>query len=346
MAENKLEKPLTEAQQIEGQRLLRETMRQWLPGCAVRIGQVFAPDNPAKVYPSEKVMGKIAYTPEGKETRVCTSLGRYLVKQCGFDDDAYLKRAVGYAIASVTELYPCDQQFEIVTGAAVMKAYRDGVGARSCMTGQDASGRDNPRIKEIDYYVGNPEKVGLLIWRKTAGRALLWNLDDGRRWLDRIYAGNMDGAIKAYSAYCKQNDILPGHSIAGRLAEGEGVVTMKNTAVKPPYFDSWQIDQKRGRLLQNCPACKTCGHQCPSAELVEAMCPTCVEMYCECACGRMMRKDSGYKTVDGTHVCERCAGSMYACSVCGIYGKERQIKPVGHIRACKGCAGKLAALRF
>ena len=62
----------------------------------------------------------------------------------------------------------------------------------------------------LEIYTANPEQVSLVIFKsqddpdKITGRALLWTLTDGKKFLDRIYAIN-DSDVQLFRDYAKEN---------------------------------------------------------------------------------------------------------------------------------------------
>jgi hypothetical protein len=64
------------------------------------------------------------------------------------------------------------------------------------------------RLDWLEIYIKNPETVKLLILKsdenpdKIVGRALVWNLVDGKKMMDRIYVSN-DSDVKIFKDYAK-----------------------------------------------------------------------------------------------------------------------------------------------
>jgi hypothetical protein len=321
----KSSKALTEDDQIKGRGIILVQMTANHPTYAAQWKQIFSDDNPARVLPSEDMPGKIAYSadPENPKRRTRTSLGRFLIRNCDIPDSGRLTMAVSRAMAAVTELYPIEDQFEILTGKAIETAYRNNVGSSSCMAGGQGQGR-------MGWYVDNPDKVGLLVWRKTQGRALLWTCDDGRRFLDRIYAGDIDAAVRAYKGYAAAHDITMGHSF-GRPAK-DCVVTLQQNGTKP-YLDSFQ--PHGARLLAGCVGCGDCGLPHPSYELEKQdgrqVCAKCATQYkpCPCCDKKMKASGSACQTMDGKHICGECAkdGRKWKlCVYCGKYARPKDAR--------------------
>jgi hypothetical protein len=99
--------------------------------------------------------------------------------------------------------------FEEVTGEKIYFWYnyqnyyqRTGTLGNSCMA--------NARASWLEIYTENPDQVSLVIFKsqedndKIVGRALLWTLQDGKRFMDRIYAIN-DSDVQLFRDYAKEN---------------------------------------------------------------------------------------------------------------------------------------------
>ena len=99
--------------------------------------------------------------------------------------------------------------FEVVTGSDIAHWYhnrnyfiRSGTLGSSCMAGVPASW--------LEIYTENPEQVALIIYKsqedtdKIIGRALLWTLNDGKKFVDRIYTVN-DSDVQLFRDYAKEN---------------------------------------------------------------------------------------------------------------------------------------------
>jgi len=99
--------------------------------------------------------------------------------------------------------------FEEVTGDKIGYWYhyshystRRGVLGSSCMAAVDE--------EFFDIYISNPEVCTLVIYKsdddtdKISGRALLWKLRDGKRFMDRIYTAN-DSDVQLFKDYAKEN---------------------------------------------------------------------------------------------------------------------------------------------
>ena len=98
-------------------------------------------------------------------------------------------------------------RFEIVEGEDIRKYYLEtnycydtGQLSASCMKHEKCQ-------KMLDIYVQNPDICKLLILKgfnteNIMGRALLWTLDDGRKYMDRVYT-NLDSDMFFFEEYAK-----------------------------------------------------------------------------------------------------------------------------------------------
>jgi hypothetical protein len=97
--------------------------------------------------------------------------------------------------------------FKIVTGEQLRAAYHcenhDG-DTGSCM-------RHTSAQPYFDMLVNNPKQVGMLVLmnpknNKIRGRALIWNLDNGERFIDNVYVVNKEFR-KDFNSYIEQNNL-------------------------------------------------------------------------------------------------------------------------------------------
>ena len=99
--------------------------------------------------------------------------------------------------------------FDLVKGEEIRYWYHednylklDGTLGSSCM-------RYNKCQEYLDIYVMNPEVCSLLILKednKLIGRALVWTLKDGKKFMDRVYFIN-DSDLNLFKEYAKSNEI-------------------------------------------------------------------------------------------------------------------------------------------
>lgn len=177
--------------------------------------------------------------------------------------------------------------FEEVSGREIYEAYRDG--PYSCMAGEEM----------VRLYVANPEVVSLLkIYDngRYMGRALIWETDQGKTVLDRIYPSDNGLHIKAAIEYAKANGWIykTEQSIGASLSQ-EGYFSVTLRTYKEgvydkyvhgyPYMDTFrytdeiesdfiQLNNKAGRYILDSTdggpiggiACCHCGHSFPEEE--------------------------------------------------------------------------------
>ncbi len=99
--------------------------------------------------------------------------------------------------------------FEVVSGSDIHYWYdnrkyfeRKGTLGSSCMAGADESW--------LEIYTENPDQCQLVIFKsqddenKIVGRALLWTLTDGKKFMDRIYTIN-DSDVNLFKDFAKEN---------------------------------------------------------------------------------------------------------------------------------------------
>lgn len=123
--------------------------------------------------------------------------------------DKDLEEFVNLYKSTVDKMNDVFQYFDVVKGAEIAHWYsyrnyeeRIGTLGSSCMSNVD----DN----YFDIYVSNPDVCQLVILKskdddsKIIGRALLWTLSDGRKFLDRIYAMR-DSDVQVFRDYAKEN---------------------------------------------------------------------------------------------------------------------------------------------
>jgi hypothetical protein len=154
----------------------------------------FSQDDPKKV----SYASKPEFMFDNKK-RTKTSLGRYFrrrlkvnKKLCDdealttFTDEVFAMRSDG------------DENIDIVYGNAIVESFRRAIGGHSCMT-EECAGL-------TQFYAANPQKIGLLIFRKTHARAVVWLSDNNEVLIDRIYP-NDGGHIRAIIRWARKNGL-------------------------------------------------------------------------------------------------------------------------------------------
>lgn len=137
---------------------------------------------------------------------------RALIKAAGITDvlDKDYEAFVNSFKATIDKLNDKFSYFDIIKGGDIHYWYqyanyyeRKGTLGSSCMA--------SARPSWLEIYTNNPEQVSLVIFKsqddtdKIVGRALLWTLTDGKKFLDRIYAIN-DSDVQLFRDYAKEND--------------------------------------------------------------------------------------------------------------------------------------------
>jgi hypothetical protein len=107
--------------------------------------------------------------------------------------------------------------------------------------------------KYLDIYVKNPEVCKLLVLRddngKVRGRALLWTLSDGKRYIDRMYTID-DSDKNIFKDWGAKNGITKHYDNVGNVG---GEVHLKNLDFsKYPYMDTFVFyDDQNGVLSED-----------------------------------------------------------------------------------------------
>lgn len=273
--------------------------------------------------------------------------------------------------------------FEVVRGDDIAYWYnyrnyytREGTLGSSCMS-------DVPN-KWLDIYSKNPGKIGLVILKsendqnKITGRALLWNLNDGKIFMDRIYTIK-DSDVELFREYSKEQGwyykFYNSSTENGDVVDSNGdktsidmVVSLDYTNMdKFPYLDTMKyFYYSKGKISNmnslggnyyyledtgggngvddGCEYCGgsgyvTCG-ECEGNGKVE--CSNCSGSgYVDCDGCNNGRMDCGKCDGEGEITCPECYGNDEECEECGGSGKIScpECSGDGDI-ACDECNGK------
>jgi hypothetical protein len=157
-------------------------------------------------------------------------------------------------------------KFDIITGDDIAKWYRcenyqsqSGSLGNSCMRSKRGSYFDlyskNPEVCSLVILYSNDGKIsgGKWVSQKIVGRALLWKLDDGRVFLDRIYTIR-DYDIEKYKAYARhQGWITIGSS-------GKKKCSLKRVDFDYyPYVDTLRFLSRNPKFISETPEHTTIG---------------------------------------------------------------------------------------
>ena len=181
-----------------------------------------------------------------------------LTSNLGFTDSdlaAFVNGAVAFIkVNRVGEVYTIEE----VSGEAVRHWYhRDNYQSHRGELGSSCMSYD--RCQEyLDLYCKNPRQVSLLILKsaegRLIGRALLWNLDNGERFMDRVYSV-LDSDREVFHRHARENGWVyrssPGEILKGKASYSEDLlsVTLETTDFGLyPYLDTLRYLGEDGRL--------------------------------------------------------------------------------------------------
>jgi len=178
-------------------------------------------------------------------------LGRFINKFLSAIGKTYpaatIEKLVNMYQAEVLLMNNALNHFKVVEGEDIRKWYHEnmyessngGQLANSCMR--------YPKCQDfLDIYVQNPQVCKLLIFTpndgKLSGRALLWTLENGKKYMDRVYT-NKDSYDNLFVKWCKENDYTKG-------IESSSVVKVNPKDYELyPYMDTFlYYDAEQGRL--------------------------------------------------------------------------------------------------
>ncbi len=119
--------------------------------------------------------------PKRLKLRTTRFLSRKLKLNSGFLSDAILQNLGDNINMNLFGLSP--EHVRLLSGSQITNAYRDKLGTKSCMT---------KRPEYTRLYERNPERFKLftISFNNDTGRALLVTLDNGQKYMDRVYASS------------------------------------------------------------------------------------------------------------------------------------------------------------
>jgi hypothetical protein len=153
--------------------------------------------------------------------------------------------------------------FEVVKGAEIEKRYLESSFVnKSDYTGNDSlhgSCMRKPGCAGFfNIYIENPDVCELLVMLdkegKTMGRALLWTLDDGKRYMDRVYCVDTNTNVGKFYDWGKTNKIDYYYGLTP-VAPADATVVVKGKEYKYyPYMDTFKYyDTEEGTLTKSVP---------------------------------------------------------------------------------------------
>jgi hypothetical protein len=202
-------------------------------------------------------------------------------------------------------------------------------------------------------YTENTDRVSMVIYRwledtdKIIGRALVWTLNDGKRFMDRIYCVK-DSDIQLFKEYAKERGIYSKHynsSTDSGLAvspTGEQVKLDLTVSIRKGYYDNYPyLDTLKywspSGIISNKKSSDSYTLEDTSGEYVR--CDSCggsgrVECY-DCGGRGTWECDDCYGR--GTTSCGDCDGDgKVDCSTCDGSGKD----PDNEESECNNCSGE------
>ena len=235
-----------------------------------------------------------------------------------------------YAQCLLASLNYSSDQFEILYGSDVIKAYEEECGGHSCMTG-----KTNKHL--IELYEKNADKVSLLTYRGTFARALLWKTDAGKKVMDRVYP-NSGRHLACFARWAKENDYvcrknnsLPEDNVHFEDDE-EHRVTL-NVGMTLPYMDSFHYaidepEQHRTIVLSTCKLGKAV--HVASTTWYFAL-KTC------CWCSTLV-ENQPYEELNGGYFCQNCYNEQtFECSGCSNRFRRTFRRSVEDSQYCQDC---------
>ena len=280
---------------------------------------------------------------------------RRLLDRAGFKvSDKYIEEFVNMFISRIEIEKDVFRLFSIVKGKEIKRWYyeksykesRGGTLNSSCM-------RYEMCQDFFNIYTENPEQVSLVILKeesdtnKIRGRALLWNDDKGRKFLDRIYY-TKDSDVDLFKQYAIKNRwcykqsqenseltniVLDGKVLTGSARIIKVTLSQKGQYEQYPYLDTLKFYTPSTGILSNsdtydfkykledteggngnCPSCDSTGRlTCPS-------CSGSREETCG-KCNGSGKINDKYTGLSNTEECNRCGGSgKLECSECNGRG--------------------------
>ena len=153
--------------------------------------------------------------------------------------------------------------FEVVKGAEIEMRYLES----SFVSKSDYAGNDSLHgscmrkpgcAGFFNIYIENPDVCELLVMLdkegKTMGRALLWTLDDGKRYMDRVYCVDTNTNLGKFYDWGKTNKIDYYYGLTP-VAPADATVEVKGKEYKYyPYMDTFKYyDTEEGALTKSVP---------------------------------------------------------------------------------------------
>lgn len=307
---------------------------------------------------SNTAVGCISFDVPNKN-RMRLKTARFLTRKLGLNNSFLSDKE----ITNITEklnytLFP-DVKVKILKGKDITQAYRDRVGGGSCMSGNCA---DFTKLYEM-----NPDKIQMLsmYFNNGSARAILYLLDDGKHFLDRIYydLNMLRAKMKEYADERKWYRCSTIEYLDSSTKNNMSVSDLVFREGNVPYMDTFGGTIINGKLklslgnykfdmditngyLENVHYCESCGENVHDDDTVYigdySYCEFCAEenfTYVKCCSEHIANSDIIHIKDIEIYVCQYHANTNYTkCEDCGNYYQNDYIVIEDTRRVCNGCS--------
>lgn len=309
--------------------------------------------NPTK--PNDDTVGFIAFNvPDKARMRIKTA--RFLTRKLNLNNGFLSDSAISSIANKInSKLFP-DIRTELISGEQITEAYHKAIGSGSCMT-QDC-------CSYTKLYEMNPDKIQMLVmyYMNDTARAILYKLDNGEYYLDRVYA-SCKGLEAKMDDYAYEQNWHRYGMVALLTTEQKENLTISDLHYEDghvPYMDTFGGSIHKDKLTlsyNNCDlsldstcgyiedgyVCEGCDEHISENDAISVgdytYCEHCVDnsfTYCEYCGGYVDNDDIVYITDEDTCVCEYHASRDYTkCNDCGEWFNPEDIDEDGHCSECK-----------
>lgn len=268
-------------------------IHQTVDGNSLRDYVALSADDPTKV--------SYAKNPDDQmgDGRIRTTLGRYIGRRLKITITPDIERGIQAIFGE------CAFDLErFAVRSDVCEVYR--LGPSSCMKDKEwTAWYDENGVQIVTYAYPGETRI--------AARALLWTLDSGAQFLDRIYpAGGVH--VEHYGRWITARGIAYSYDHGPRLLGAESFTCRTYGAM--PYMDTLVYLWPNGKLRSDHASDSLCVRETDGSEVIRRgkrfvfvdswRCPHCGE-----ACDQ-----NDAHTVDGDLVCEFCAENASYCDFC------------------------------
>lgn len=312
--------------------------------------------------PEDGDTGKIAFNVPNKD-RMKIKTGRFLTRKLNLNNGFLPDAAIREITDKINTLLFPDIKIEIVSGIELTEHYYQKTGGHSCMVGTNS--------EYTRLYERNPDKIRMLImhYNSDSARGIVWKLDNGRYFLDRVYA-TCENLKEKMADYASEHNwlrkTLPVYDLSDLIVSN---LTYHNGEI--PYMDTltcgctcstgltvsvsgcedYNLENQDGEL-QSGYICECCGERVNEDEHCSTddgvYCESCFNenfTYCE-QCGETVSTDDIVRIEDTEeYFCSYCVNmKAHKCEDCGGYYKNECAEIEGDIY-CDSCAENYARCR-